>query len=99
MNDLAVELKGLSASAVIKNTFSLRGRGLVLVLENLQGSFICGDAVTSRRGVSSFTGPEFLDYRDSAGAKVAALCIIAIDPNAAAIFQEGDPISFVPSSG
>ena len=80
------------STATIRDTFRIHGRGLVLVLDELDGVVTGPGVVRSARGASRFSGPEIVDFTD----RSYALAVIALDPDAADHFAEGDAVSFGP---
>jgi hypothetical protein len=79
----------------IKQVFALRGRGLVLVLnDHFDGTISRNGRVCSEHGVSNFTGPEFVDGKHEDGTRFAHLAVIATNPSSADWFLMGDKVWF-----
>ena len=78
--------------ATVWDTFHVHGRGLVLVLDQLDGAVTGPGVVRSARGASRFAGPEIVDFVD----RSHAIAVIALDPGAADHFAKGDTVSFAP---
>ncbi len=80
------------STAIIRDTFHLHRRGLVLVLDELDGAVTGPGVVRSVRGASRFSGPEIADFVD----RSHAIAVVALDPDAADHFAKGDTVSFEP---
>lgn len=76
-------------TAVIRDTFHVQRRGLVLVLDEIDGATTGAGIIKSARGSSRFSGPEIIDFTD----KSHALAVIALESNAKDNFVKGDKIS------
>ena len=81
-----------SGQAEIEQVFTLKGRGLVLMLKDGFNGIIPGNGVVqSERGRSAYSGPEFID---SVGLQRSWLGVVAKASEAAEFFQPGDTVTF-----
>ena len=77
-------------TAVIRDTFHVQRRGLVLILDEVDGAITGAGIIKSAHGSSRFSGPEIIDFSD----KSHAFAVIALESNAKDDFVKGDKISF-----
>ena len=84
-----------TATAIIRDTFRLHGRGLVLVLDDLDGTVTGPAVVRSVRGASRFSGADIVDLVD----RSFAIAVVALDTDAVDHFAKGDAVSFEPDPG
>lgn len=80
------------STATIRDTFRLYQRGLVLVLDELDGAVTGPGVIRSVRGASRFSGPEIVDFAD----RSYAIAVVALDPDAMDHFAKGDTVSLEP---
>lgn len=80
------------STATARNTFHLHGRGLVLVLTELDGTVTGPGVVRSARGASRLSGPDIVGFVD----RSCAIVVVALDPDAKDHFAKGDTVSFEP---
>jgi len=88
--DIQEAPKASVRTAVIRDTFHVQRRGLVLVLDEVDGAITGAGIIKSARGSSRFSGPEIIDFAD----KSHAFAVIALESNAEGDFVKGDKISF-----